>query len=806
MKKFGVILLMIVHPALASGGQSEVQERLQRTIQSNNGDERPTEAGGSTYEIGFLVDEMVPEMLPLFVELRNEIVAVVGRDATIRFREDGLLSNELDHATAARQYQALLNDETDIIIAFGRVNSEVISGQSEYPKPTILFGAVNSDLVEIAEDADTSGVDNYTYLVTSQSYRRDLATLKGLFDFRHIGIIVDGNESVRESVRQIVGPATEELGATYTFIAYESPEDVSAKLGSVDAVYLAEGFLIPDNEIRALAELFIDAGLPSFTSNPLEDVEAGLMATNQAEENLGQFFRRIALDVEAVVNGENLSQRPIFIEAGDRLSINYATAERVNVSLKYSSLATTNIVGDFDNIQADKTYTLVEVIEGAIANNLSLAASRQDILLAEQDVKSAKSNYLPSVSASATGAYIDPALAEISNGQNPEYSASGNVSLSQTLFSNGANANISIRKNLLDADREDFNSKEFDLILDASNAYFNVLILKANARIRKENLDLTKRNLAIAEQNFEAGQTGRADFLRFRSEFAQNMQALVEAINRLDQGFYGLNQLLNNPIDKRINVTDARLGDGALAQYDYTIMQTFLDDPVLRKPFVEFLSAVAIENAPELKALDYNIEVTERNITLNGVRRFIPTVAAQANYNRTFDQWGVGSLPSESILKDNYNVGVSVSVPLFDQNRESISRQTAIIQKQQLQINRDNLALSIDANVKSAVSDLSSQISNIELSKVSEETASQSLELSQTSYSSGAINLVQLLDAQNNYLQAQLSRVNANYNYLISAIILNRYVGYYFLLHSEAENNAFRQRFFEYMLDNEDSE
>ncbi len=558
-------------------------------------------------------------------------------------------------------------------------------------------------------------------------------------------------------------------------------------------------------EIVELATIFVEAGVPSFTATTREDVVTGLMATNQADENLGQFFRRIALGVEAAINGENLSSRPIFINGNERLSINYATARRVNVPLRYSTLSTTDIVGDFDDFHADRTYTLLEIIEEALANNLSLAAARKTVALAEQDVKSARSNYLPSVSVSATGSYVDPVLAELSGGQNPEYSTFGNVNLSQTLYSEAANANISIQKYRLKAGREELNADEMDLVLNVSNAYFNVLILKSNARIRKQNLELTKRNLAIAEEHFEAGQSGRVDILRFRSELAQNTQAQVDAIDGLQRGFFALNQLLNNPIDKNINVADAREAEGIFKGYQHGVLETFLDDPIIRQSFVRFLSEQAAANAPELRSLDYSIEATQRSVTLNGLRRFMPTVGASANYNRTFDQWGTGSLPSESILSDNYNVGVSVSIPLFDRNRESISRQTAIIQKQQLQLNRDNVALSIDANVRNAVSDLTTQISNIELSRVSEETAGESLELSQASYSSGAITLVQLLDAQNNYLQAQLSRATANYNYLISAIILERYIGYYFLQHTETQNEEFRQRFFDYQQRSEES-
>jgi len=63
------------------------------------------------------------------------------------------------------------------------------------------------------------------------------------------------------------------------------------------------------------------------------------------------------------------------------------------------------------------------------------------------------------------------------------------------------------------------------------------------------------------------------------------------------------------------------------------------------------------------------------------------------------------------------------------------------------------------------------------------------------------VNIVQLIDAQNNYLRAQLARNNAVYNFLISSLQLQRNIGYYFLLNSKEKNNQFKQAFFEY-LDN----
>ena len=189
-----------------------------------------------------------------------------------------------------------------------------------------------------------------------------------------------------------------------------------------------------------------------------------------------------------------------------------------------------------------------------VGENLNLQASQKEIALSEQDVRTSKSNYYPSVTASASGTYVDPNVAQLSLGQAPEFSTKGTVTLDQTLFSEAANANISIQKELLKAQQERYNSDQLDAIFEVSNVYFNALILKANLQIQNQNLNLTKKNLQIAKQNYEAGQSGKADVLRFRSEAAQNTQSLVEAANLLEQTFFSLNQLLNNPIDFKIEI------------------------------------------------------------------------------------------------------------------------------------------------------------------------------------------------------------------------------------------------------------
>ncbi|WP_223789295.1 TolC family protein [Marinicella meishanensis] len=755
----------------------------------------------NTYDIGFMVDNRSSETDVLLQKLQNEITAVVGEDANIRFPADQMYVNNYQLSQAQQHYQQLLDSPVDIIIAFGVITNEVVSKQTVHRKPTILFGAINQDYNDLDITQKTSGIKNFTYLIESESFKEDLSKLKQLTDFKNIGIVVDAGIVQFLHLKDTFGPVLNDLNSDYQIIAYQQVNDIVDQLVGIDALYLAGGFFLKQDEVQLLANALVEHKIPSFTINGVEQVKLGIMASHQAAGDIDQFFRRIALTVDDYVSGTPLSQMPVFIDYTSQLTINYNTAEAIGVPIKYSLLADTDFVGEFHNVLSESNYNLIQVIEQVLDKNLSLEAARINVDLAAQNLVTSRNNYKPNISTSLSGTYIDQDLAAISNGSNPEYSSAGNLTISQTLYSNAANANISIQKSLLQAQQEQFNTEELDSIFAAINAYFNVLILKTNAQIQLLNLRLTKDNLKLAQQSFEIGQSGKSDTLRFQSAKAQNTQAMVEASNQLEQAYIQLNQLLNNPIDFEIDIKDVQLDQGVFENYNYNLLTELLDDPALRNPFIEFVIMKAKQNAPELKALAHNLAAAEAEITLNGKRRFLPTVALQGQYNKTFDRSGAGSEPpiGGSFLNDNYTVGLSVSVPLFSRNQFNTDLQAAILRRDQLDVNIINTEQSIDVNIRTGVLRLVNEMSNIQLSEVSEQTAKESLDLTMTSYTNGAVNIVQLIDAQNNYINAQLAKANAIYNFLLNALQLERSLGYFFFLNSQAENEAFKAEFFQYL-------
>jgi len=754
-----------------------------------------------SYNISILTDKSTEESSVLFEQLQSEIKTILGQDATIVFKN--ILENNFNTATAKANYQKLLANDTDIILAFGIINNIILNQEKNYPKPIVVFGSVNSDFIDLPKDQKTSNINNITYIITPFSYKEDLETFKSLYNYKNVGIIVDHFLPEVLPVKDLFDSYFSKSKTSYKLIPHTKGEDLSNSLNNVDAVYLAGDFYMKGAELDSLVTSINKRKLPSFSAFGKRDVENGILATNQPDTNINHFFRRIALNVESIISGTNPSEIPLYIEYKNKLTINYNTAVQIDFPVQYSLLAKADFINNTTEPVSKYSLSITDIMNNVVGKNLSLEVEKKSVHLSEQDVKIAKSSYLPNAKASISGVYIDPRVAKVSNGQNPEISTSANIVLDQLIYSESASANIDIKENLKMAQQEVYNSVELDALLNASVSYFNALILKTNVQILNKNLQLTKRNLEIAEQSFQIGASGKSDVLRLRSQQAQNTQSLIDAGNQLRQAFNTINQLMNNSISSKIDIDDAELTKGIFKNYRYESILTLLDNPKLQPSLIAFLVEEAIKNAPELKNIGYNINVTERNYKLNNTGRFIPTVALQGQYNLAISESGKGAtLPigSPYIPDGTYNVGLNISLPIFQQKQKIINRQTAKIQEDQLMVQRESIVLNIEKNINDIVLDLVSQIANIEISKISEESAKESLNLTQNAYKNGAVPLIQLIDAQTNYLSTQLASATANYSYLLTYMQLERSIGYFFLMHSESDNQALILRANQFVL------
>ena len=94
----------------------------------------------------------------------------------------------------------------------------------------------------------------------------------------------------------------------------------------------------------------------------------------------------------------------------------------------------------------NKKWTLIDCVNYALENNISIKKNENSILVDEQNVVEAKSNFLPSVSGSFgqrlnIGSGFDPVLNQRINNETT-HSFNYNLSVSQTVFNGFRNTNF----------------------------------------------------------------------------------------------------------------------------------------------------------------------------------------------------------------------------------------------------------------------------------------------------------------------------------------------------------------------------
>ena len=104
-----------------------------------------------------------------------------------------------------------------------------------------------------------------------------------------------------------------------------------------------------------------------------------------------------------------------------------STAKEINVYPKLEHLFTANLI---TSETGEKEYTLEEIIQLALENNLDIQISKKDLELTEQELDYIISNYLPFLDFQALGTQINSENAFLGTA---EQTISGSLSLQQIL-------------------------------------------------------------------------------------------------------------------------------------------------------------------------------------------------------------------------------------------------------------------------------------------------------------------------------------------------------------------------------------
>ncbi len=746
--------------------------------------------------IGILLDAEKKETSGLIRRLESEITNLLKTKYTVKIEETDILRCKWSIDCIKRNYQKLVKDaHIDIVVGLGALNGAVLTRWTVYPKPVIVVGVIDPGLQKIPITPEkTSGVHNLTYLMMPQSLDADLDTFHRLYPYKRIALIEDRHllEIIPKDNR--LANILAKKGVTLLQIAVDSIDTaVDDLVENVDAVLIGNLYRFENDDRAKFIEKVNARKLPTFAVMGAADLKLGALAATRPETDISKMFRRVALNIERILDGEDPAALPLTFDHQKNLYVNMETARRIGFSPSWDIIMEAELVNTMSQKSA-RVLGLRDAIREALSANKNLATQQEAYRSKKEEVTLSKTELFPQVGISAGGMVIDEKHAV---GGQAEKTTSGTASLDQVIFSDRLLANVTIKKHELKASQYSLNQTELDTVQQAGVAYFDILKAMTNRRIRKDYLDLTNKNLDVARKRHSVGYSGAADVYRWESETASAKNSLIEAHAAVLTTKQRLNQLLFRPIDEELQIRDFILSDNLFNIYPEADFRKYLDNPASMKIFTDFLIMEAQATLPEIKEIDESIKANERALLSYKRKRYLPDVLLRSQADHSFSRSGAGSeipLPD----KNSWQVGVNATWPIFQGGEIHTKVRQLRIDISRLGTQKADLVHSLELNLRNNALDIISKSFKITLLKQAAEAGAKSFDLVQDSYEKGLVSIVQLLDAQNAALTAELSAASAVYEYFSSYLNLERSIGRFIMLSPLEFHTDFFKRFMKY--------
>ena len=751
--------------------------------------------------IGIVEDGPLPRPIIPIGMLEAEILDLVGAEFNVTIpaskRIDGGWTLAGVRDALARQ---LADPDVDIVITTGLISSQEAAQLAYLPKPVIASIVADMRLqafpAERSQDKIVSGKQNLVYIAHVRAPGRDEMTMEKtdideaidiFYDavgFEHLVVMLD--ELTIEALPALAAEKASiigrRLGVRTSVVAMG--DSVDRALDSIpadaDAVLVGPLLRLSNESMQTLARGFIDRRLPSFSIIGRSGLANGLLMTSGGrEEDAVRYSRRLALNVQRILFGDEPGTIDVQITDPQRLAINMQTAAAIGYFPRYAVLIDAEQLfgSEFDE---GEPLSLNAAIAEALDANLGLKAARYDPIIAAEGVRLARSQLFPQLGVSVQAVRIDEDRA------NPlvqsERSTDATISGSQVVYSDAAMAAWQIAGHLENAAQFGYEVEVLDTIQAAANGYLAVLRARSLERVRRSNLEVTRTNYELARLRQTIGTSGRGDVLRWESQLARDRQDLVAADAELRVALVAFNQVLNRPKNQPFVPTD-EVVEQSIALFEDDRFRAFIDNAAVWELFQDFVVEDTLSKAPELMQLDRLVAAQRREVKAAKRSFYVPEITLGGSRGTNLDRSGAGSDLSLTGLDDeSWSVGLTASWPLFAGGALRSRLNTERFSLSQLDRSRAALAEELETRSRVAMHRASGTYPALEFSAEAAAAAAENLGLVTDAYRRGAVSVTELVDAQNAALASELRAVDARYAYLIDVVNILRSNGDFTLL------------------------
>ncbi len=435
----------------------------------------------------------------------------------------------------------------------------------------------------------------------------------------------------------------------------------------------------------------------------------------------------------------------------------------------YLSLGLLTILGAIQEVQAQEIITVQQAIEKTLQNNLQVKNAQLNERLSEVNYNQSKFALYPSLNfgnfhnmnwgrnQSASGLFENT----------QRYNMSANLSTNLDLFNGFSKINqIKQNKTLLSASETSTEKVKNDLILQVITSYLQILFNKDLLIAAQDQLKVAKQTYNQQEILMNEGNKTLADVSQAKSQVATAELNVTNAENNLTISMITLAQLMDIPSSTVYEVKVPNIADISFDQSQVDAEEIFRS---------------ALNTFPDIRLAQRNTEASRIGISI-AKASMMPRVGFSGSVSTSYFYSYNANIPNSTFseqFKNNQGkgMGISIQMPIFSglQIRSNVTRaRINLMQNEtQEQLAKNNLNKVIHqavADLKAAQARYSSTTNAFLAQKDAFYAISER-------YNVGLVNSVEFNTAQTNRNRAELDMIQAKYDLLFRAKVIDYYLG-----------------------------
>jgi TolC family type I secretion outer membrane protein len=384
----------------------------------------------------------------------------------------------------------------------------------------------------------------------------------------------------------------------------------------------------------------------------------------------------------------------------------------------------------------------------AYGGNPTLDAERAQVRITDENVPQALSGWRPTVSANAQAAHNWDNVYKPSNSSTSFSPRTYGITVTQPIFRGFRTVKgTSEAENQVQAERQRLTGTEQDTLLQAVQAYMAVVRDEAVLVLNQNNVKVLQAQLESTQDQFQVGELTRTDVAQAKSSLQGAIAQQIQAEGNLKTSRATYLQVIGQePVDVKMPVPHLQL-------------------PSSKDETVELARSV-----PNVNATQYDQKAAKDQIDV-AFGQMLPEVSIQGSFQRNDDQ---------TFGQTSFNEGVVmgvVTIPLYQAgNVESQVRQA----KQQYYRSRNLVDEALRASEQSGIASWQAlDTANAQISAFEEQVKAGKVALDgiRQEQQVGARTIIDVLDQEQSYLNAEVSLVSAQTDQVVAQYQLLSAVG-----------------------------